>query len=363
MKICSPQLGLNPNSHLGGEVHDHFILQSLANKGNKIFVYLPKNRPYQKNKNMIVEYAPIKHIPAILFNLTVIPYLFRTYKREKFDILRIHNPYFLGLGALVLKLFYPNIPIITTYHLVEENPLYNYVNKLTAKRYDKIVCVSNYLKNWLIKKYGVDEKKIFVIYNGVDPIIKPEIKNKTLVKKYNLEDKFTILYMGLLIPRKNPMFLLEVFKQLKTENKNVSLLICGKGLLKSHIEDFIRKNNLRDVHLINYVYGQDKADIFNICDVFAFPSTNEGFGLVVAEAMTCTKPVIVADNSSLCEIVTDGKDGYLVELDVQEWVNKIKILINDNYLRQKIGNNGKIKSKLLYSWSRSIQKYETVLKA
>ena len=121
LKICSPQLGLNPNSDLGGEVHDHFVLQSLAKNGHKIFIYLPKDRPYQRHHNIIVARAPIKHIPAILFNFLVIPYLFRTYKKEKFDILRVHNPYFVGLGALIFKIFHPQVPIATIHHLAENN--------------------------------------------------------------------------------------------------------------------------------------------------------------------------------------------------------------------------------------------------
>jgi len=92
LKICSPQLGFNPNSDLGGEVHDHFVLHSLAKRGHTIFVYLPKDRPYGKHHNIIVQRAPFKHIPAFLFNFLIIPYLFSTYKKEKFDILiDLHN--------------------------------------------------------------------------------------------------------------------------------------------------------------------------------------------------------------------------------------------------------------------------------
>src|SRR4030042_5675118 len=134
LKICCPQLGLNPNSDLGGEVHDHFVLHSLAKRGHKIFVYLPKDRPYEKHPNLIITRAPIKHIPALLFNFLVIPYLFKTYKKEKFDILRVHNPYFVGLGALFFKFFHPNVPIVTTHHLVEVSFLFDTINKITVPK-------------------------------------------------------------------------------------------------------------------------------------------------------------------------------------------------------------------------------------
>ncbi len=361
MKICSPQLGLNPKSNLGGEIHDHFVIHNLAKRGHKIFVYLPKGRNYQKNPNIIIKRAPIKHIPAFIFNLLIIPYLFKAYKEEKFDILRVHNPYFVGLGAIVFKFFYPNVPVIATYHLEEKSPIFTLINKLTINRYDKIICVSNYLKNWLMNDYNVESKKISVIYNGVDPNIRPAAKNGNFLKKYNLGGKFTILFMGLLIPRKNPLFLIKVFKQLKKNHRNVSLMICGSGPLKNQIREFIKKNMLTDVHLIDSIYGQEKKEIFNLCDVFALPSLNEGFGLVVAEAMACAKPVVVADNSSLVELVTDGKEGYTLNYNINAWVNKFTSLIKNKDLRLSIGLSASSKVKKQFNWQISTQMYESVL--
>lgn len=362
MKICSPQLGLSQKSDLGGEVHDHFILQGLANRGHKIFVYLPRGRSHENNKNITVRYAPIKHIPAILFNFIILPYLFSTYKKERFDILRVHNPYFIGLGALFFKAFHSEVKIVATHHLVEKPAIFNLINYCTVNRYEAIIAVSNYLKNWLIKSYKVPQEKITVIYNGVDPDLFPQPKNQKLVKKYNLDDKFVILFMGLLIPRKNPLFLLEIFKKLKQKHKNISLIICGEGPLKSRLLNSINNNELKDVHLVGTVFGDDKADFFNLCDIFALPSRNEGFGLVVAEAMACAKPVVASDNSSLNEIITNGETGYLLKEKIDDWVDKISFLIENKDLRKKLGEGAKDKAGSDFNWSKATLAHEAVFK-
>lgn len=361
LKICSPQLGLNPQSDLGGEVHDHFTLLGLAKKGHKIFVYLPKNRPYEKHKNVIIKYAPIKHIPALLFNFLIIPYLFKTYSREKFDLLRVHNPYFVGLGALFFKIFHPNVSLITTHHLAEESFIFNLINKITARKYDVIITVSNYLKNWLQQQYRVSEEKITVVYNGVSPDLKYKPKNLQLVKKFKLKNTFTLIFMGRLIDRKNPLFLLEVFHQLQRKFQNMSLIICGRGPLEAKMKNLIKKSKIENVVFAGNVFGKQKVDYFNLCDAFVFPSKNEGFGLVAAEAMACAKPVVAAKNSSIVEVVDNGINGYLTSFDKKLWVNKISKFLENPSLRKKMGQSARQKVIADFNWEKNIRQYEQLL--
>ena len=121
LTVCSPQLGLAPNSILGGEVFDREILMGLAKKGVKIEIILPKNKPHDKNiKNWTISYLPIAHFPAILANLLYIPAIFSIYRKSKFQILRVHQPQFFSTTAIIFKLFYPNVKIVATYHQFKE---------------------------------------------------------------------------------------------------------------------------------------------------------------------------------------------------------------------------------------------------
>lgn len=367
LKICSPQLGMDPNSDLGGEVHDHFILQGLANLGHKIFVYLPKERPYQKNSNIVVTRAPFKHILAITFNLLVIPYLFKTYYKDKFDILRVHNPYFVGLAALLFKFLNPKVPVVVTHHLIPQNFLFDLLNRIFAKKYDAIITVSNYVKNKLAKRYKLPSKKIFVIYNGVAKGYKFVFKNPKLIKKYNLESKIVLLFMGLLIDRKNPMYLLELFKNIKINRKNTSLMICGRGPLEAKMKSFVKDNKIQDVIFTGTVFDKDKIDHLNLCDIYLHPAIDEGLPLSTLEAMACQKPVIINDAYSASEIIENGKNGFICKINNKaDWLEKINKLVINKNLRQEMGIVSARLIKEKFQWHYSVKEhlkvYETVIK-
>jgi glycosyltransferase involved in cell wall biosynthesis len=359
IKVCSPQLGLSLNSQLGGEVHDSNLVLQMAKKGVKFLILLPGFKSFPKHKNIKVQNLPMSHIfPPHSFNILSLPFIIRHYKKHSFDILRIHTPYFLGFAALLVKKIYPNLKIATTIHLKEERIDLLLILSRTIKVYDHIFTVSNYLKKWLVASYQIEPDKITVIYNGVEDFLKPKSKDSQLVKKFKLKDKLVLLNVGLLNDRKNVLFLIDVFKKLLPKNKNLVLIICGSGSLKNKLEQIIKRDKLDGkIYLWGPVFGQQKLKIFNLADIFLFPSKNEGFGLVGAEAMACGKPVIAANNSSLPELVDNESSGYLAKTsDLKDWVQKIELLINSNKLRTQMGKKGLEKVKRYYTWDRVADK-------
>src|SRR3989344_5410405 len=339
IKVCSPQLGLSPISQLGGEVHDYNLIKELCKQNVKVDVLLPKNRPYERDKNLNVRFLPIKSIiPAHLFNIFIAAYLLSAYKKGV-DIFRFHNPYFLGIAGKILKKIHPEVKIVTTIHLVEERWDLNLIFVYTKDIYDHFFVVSEYLKSWLVKKYNISPKKITVIFNGIDKNIKVRKKNQNLLKKYNFGNKLVLLNLGQISERKNVLFLIELFSLLNKIHSNLVLVYCGSGPLKKRLIDKINQQGLSDkVFLLNPVSGKEKNEIFNLADIFLFPSKNEGFGLVVAEAMACAKPVIASNNSSLPEEIDDGVTGFLAKTDdLDDWRKKVSLLINDNEKRKSFG--------------------------
>lgn len=357
MKICSPQLGLSPNSYLGGEVHDFNLIDSLCNKGVLVEVILPKNKPYLKNKNLTVEYLPLGSIcPPHLFNLIAFPYIYKKYK-EGFDILRFHNPYFLGFAGKLIKKLHPEIKIVTTIHLKETRVDLDFILRQSIFIYDHIFTASEYLKSWIVENYHYPENKVSVIYNGIEKYLKPITKDNELVRKYSLEDKIVLLNVGSLIERKNIFFLLDVFENLTKQFDNLKLIYCGKGDLEGKLKSEIAKRRLESKVIVSKpLYKKEKNKIFNLADIFLFPSKNEGFGLVGVEAMKCAKPVVASNNTSLPEIVEDGVTGYLAETsNLEEWVSKIAKIITDNNLRDKMGQNGRKKAEE-FTWIKVAEK-------
>ncbi len=353
MKICSPQLGLNPNSYLGGEVYDYEIIKGLCKKGIKVNVLLPKKREYERHSNLKTNFLPITHIiPPHIFNILALPFMIKQSKMNSYDILRLHNPYFLGIGGWVIKKIYPNKKIVTDILLAEERLDLKIILKKTIHIYDHIFVLTNYLQRWLENEYGFDHKKTTVIYGGVSKELYPANKDSDLVKKYNLESKTILLNIGLMNERKNVTFLVELFLKLSVKYKDLVLILCGNGPLKTQLKKFVKKKGLdHKIYILDSVYGVNKTKIFNLADIFMFPTRNEGFGLVAAEAMACAKPVVASNNTSLPEVIDDAINGYLAKTDdLNDWYRITEKLIVDKKLRNRLGLNARKKSEKVFSW-------------
>lgn len=360
MRICSPQLGISPDSNLGGEVHDREILKALAGLGVEIEIILPLGKKHEKVKGWNIHYLPLPFVyPPWLFNIFILPYLFWIYKKKPFEILRIHSPYFVGPGAIFFKKFYPKVKIIATYHHLEKNHrFYNTVDRFLINKYDEIVTVSQATRADLLEKFGLDETKIKVIPNGIAPKFKPCPKDEFLLKKYNLTNKKVLLYLGQLIERKNIGFLFEVLKKLPQE---YALVIAGAGPQKAQLQERVRDLNLTEqVVFTGFVEEKDKIKYYNLADIFVYSSLKEGFGLSVLEAMACGVPVLTSNLPVFAAVIDNGIDGYLLQTDSDKWAEKIIELFEGENLLKKTGLEARKKAKK-FSWKESATEYLEIL--
>ena len=162
---------------------------------------------------------------------------------------------------------------------------------------DRIIAVSRFTKDELLKFFSVPERKIKVIHEGVDESfhrINDRVQLDRVRKKYKLPENF-FLWVGTLEPRKNIFGLLEAFAIFKERDKtNYKLVMAGKR--GWNYQGFFEKvQNLSltdDVLLTEYAADKDLPFIYNLAEVFIFPSFYEGFGLPPLEAMACGLPVI-----------------------------------------------------------------------
>jgi glycosyltransferase involved in cell wall biosynthesis len=348
-RICSPQLGLSPNSILGGEIYDYELLRGLAKLKVKVEILLPKGRSYDQSvKNWRITFLPFTHIPAYLFNLLEIPYLFQLYRQQPFQILRLHAPYFTGIGAWFFKLFHPQVKLVATYHQARHGWPFDLINRLFIHHWDAIITDSLAAKQDLIRRFNLLPHKITVIPGGAPPELKPRAKSQELKAK-----QITLLFMGLLIPRKNPLFLIKVIKKLALP---VKLIFCGDGPLKSKLK----------THAIVHppVFGKEKQRLYDQTDIFVHPSLHEGLPLVVLEAMACGLPIVISDGFSAAELVDHGKTGYLAKVnDTQDWVNKLTLLINNLALRHRFGTAARRKQLRQFSWAKAARQHLRLFKS
>lgn len=364
MIICSPQLGLSQESILGGEVFDREILTRLARSGIKVEIILPKGLKHDKNiKNLNFTYIPFAHFPAALFNLLVIPYLFKLHNKNQLDIIRLHQPQFVGLGALIFKIFHPKVRLVATYHQFSESN-FKILSRIINNWWDHIICDSFEVKRKLIEKYKVSQDKISVVHNGAPSYLSPGSRDKRLEKKLKLENKHLLLYMGLFVQRKNPLFLLQVLKSLKKTAPNVTLAYWGKGPLKKDIEKTANELGVSKIIMfIRPAFGIQKRKYHNLADIFVHPAIDEGFALAPLEAMACAKPVIMNNSHSAKEAIENGVNGYICNTnDVKSWTDAILKLLEDKSKLKNFGQNANRKVKSEFNWDISAKTHIEVFK-
>lgn len=370
MRICSPQLGLSPQSVLGGEVYDRQVIAEFVKTNHQVYALLPKHHNYKAHRRLKVSFAPLSHIvPPHLYNLFIVPYVLKLINQNKIDLLRIHVPEFFGPSAWLLKKFKPQLPIIGHYHLDESGLIFSFINRLFLNCHDLIIADSHYLKKQIIKKFKIKPQKIKVIHCGTDvKAITPGNKDPVLVRKYQLQDQIVILYLGLFIKRKNPHFLIKVFAKLHANYPNTKLIMIGKGPEEFNLK-ILAKNLKLKPHVIfpGPQYDKQKLAFYRTADIFAFPSHNEGFVLSVLEAMAAGLPLLVPKTVSFPEAVIHGKNGLLAKPNHQaDWVNKLSRLIKDVKLRQQLAQNARVRAQAEFSITvcakQNLKIYQSLLK-
>lgn len=171
---------------------------------------------------------------------------------------------------------------------------------------DWLLVPSSFIKNSLIQN-GIDENRIQVLPYGLD---KPAV-----VKQHSFISKgrtIRLLYIGQITFRKGTVYLLKAFRELTEQGYNCSLTLIGK------IDDQyygIIKEYLQNAH-VNHIAHTDNNNVYQIMtehDLLIMPSIEDGFGIVVAEALSVHLPVIVTRNSGASEIVHDGINGLIID--------------------------------------------------
>jgi glycosyltransferase involved in cell wall biosynthesis len=205
---------------------------------------------------------------------------------------------------------------------------------------------------------GIPPEKIFTAQLGVTPEFCP-IRDKTLLAqarhKYNLPEHF-LLYVGVIEPRKSISTLLKAYADIITELPNYNLVVAGpKGWMVDNIRKQTDQLNISaKVHFTGYVEQADLPLVYNLADVFIYPSIYEGFGLPVLEAMACGTPVITSNVSSMPEIVGDA--GVLISPnDSRALSHSLVKLVNDPIERQQLSLKA-MERAAAFTWDRTAEK-------
>jgi len=229
------------------------------------------------------------------------------------------------------------------------------------KQSDRVIVLSEEIKNELIDMVGVRKEMINVIPAGIEgKIFKlyPKEEVESVRTKYSLPEKF-ILYIGSIEPRKNLKGLLDAYLNLNVRKEYKLVVVGAEGWGNREVLQIFSKHS-DDILFLGYLPNIDIALLMNAAFCLAYPSFYEGFGLPPLEAMACGCPTVVSKVSSIPEVCGDAAyyiDPYKVD-SISEGIYKV---LTDKPLRQDLVKKGFERVKR-FSWEESARKHMGVFK-
>ena len=302
---------------------------------------------------------------------------------RSFDIVAFHD-WLSAFSGIIIKDNMKSIPCVFHIHSVEEqrnlgggSDVIKEIEMTASKKAEKIITVSHSLKEYLIT-IGYEGEKIEVCWNGCDPKkYNPKNVNEEIVenlrKRYGVEDKKVILFVGRLTYIKGVRQLIEALQIVKRDFPDVKLVILGKGEEYSDLIALAQSLGVFDDVVIRseWVSEAERIAHYALADVCVFPSLSEPFGIVSLEAMAMEKPVVVGASgvSGLKEQVIpsgdfrtgvhiDGRNPYDIAWGIKE-------VLKDPEEAKKWGKNGRKRVIENFTWDiaakRTLEIYESVL--
>lgn len=245
--------------------------------------------------------------------------LCRALQKIKPDLLHVRSRVPAWMVFFANKLL--KIPVVSTVHGFNSVSFYSRI----MTRADHVICVSNAIKQYIQKHYGVHEKQITVIPRGIDlEKFNPHHLDASFIQsfkqQFNLEGKWIISTIGRVTQLKDLETFIEAIAILNKEFPNVVGLIVG-GVRKDKQNYFSTLQNLvNSLHVkecIHFCGSSDKvAEIYSLSDVVVSSSKKpESFGRSVAEAIALNTPVVATGHGGVLDIINEGINGYFVEIE------------------------------------------------
>jgi glycosyltransferase involved in cell wall biosynthesis len=358
VRICSPHCGIDPETTSGGETYERELLLRLAGLGMHIDILLARHKRHPEGvRNWTIHRLPIGRglrwpvAPFVLPSAVK-----RVHDVTGFEVLRVHSLRYVGPAALIARRRYAlDVPIISHHHHLDRDPLNRLIEGRVIGRSERVITVSEFSRRQLATALGVRTDHVEVVPNGVDERFAPSSKDPALLARHRLQNRSVALFLGGLKPRKNLGFLLELWREVMRHRSDATLLVAGDGPLEGSLKRRAEKLGIgRAVVFVGRVSETEKVAYYNLADVMVSPSSLEGFGFTVAEAMSCGLPVVVSDAGALPELVVDLQSGFVCAGDdTAAFVRGLLRLLGDAELRRRCGGFNRARIDRDYRWERS----------
>ena len=321
----------------------------------------------------------LSELNIVLFTLKVSGYLRRN--GQDIDIIHLHLTS-IGLILVVLnrklrrKMVYTchfgqwtlarsSLNIFERIHL--------FLDPFLLRRVATVIALNDILKERFISIGGIKAKNIAVIPNGVDTdFFNTDIEVEETVKRYGLEGKMTVLFVGRLAKIKGIEYLIQAADIIVNEfgHKDIVVVLVGPHSFDSterpidmrKILSFIEQHHLeKNVMLTGSLPPEEVRMLYAASDIFVLPSLAETGPIVTLEAMASGKPVVATKVGNTPWQIRDGWNGFLIDpADDRQLAEKIKYLIDNPDERIKMGLNARRYAEEEFGWKKAAEKLSLV---
>lgn len=327
--------------------YGRYIIKTLARfyPQNQYSVYSPK--PAVNNQDFlsypsVTFHHPENQLSSALWRSFGIVSDLKKSKTDLFHGLSNELPFGLnkaGIASVVtihdlIFLRYPE------YYPLIDRKIYDYKFRYAAGHANKIIAISEQTKRDIIHFFGTDESRIEVIYQNCNPsfLVKASEEEKQRIRDlYYLPERF-LLNVGTIETRKNALLIVKALKKLSSD---IKLVIVGRETpYTAQIKNYIKSNRLEErVYFLKNVPFSALPIIYQLAEIFIYPSEFEGFGIPILEALSSGIPVIGAKGSCLEEAGGPGSF-YVSPKDSTELAEAINMIFYDDKQKKSMISSG-----------------------
>ncbi len=259
-------------------------------------------------------------------------------RQQQFDVIHAHDwlTYAAGIAAKRVS----GKPLVIHVHATEYDRSGENVNRLVYDlerkgmlEADRVITVSNWTRNIVINRYGIDPAKVITVHNAVDFQSYSDMNVERGVKEK------VVTFLGRITYQKGPEYFIEAAHKVLKAYPNVRFVMAGSGdLMNRSIRRVARLKMATRFHFTGFLRGQDVQKMFAHSDVYVMPSVSEPFGISPLEAMRSGVPTIISKQSGVAEVL---KHAIKVDFwDVDALADAIYGLLKYSALSQMAGRCG-----------------------